>query len=217
MRKQTIDTNSITEMTIQLVADNGLENVSAAKVAARLGISEGSIFHYFSTKHDLLTACFYSIDRQVDDVLHKVPFQGLSFEKNAHALWEAYINYFIAHGNYAKFYLQFRHSAFYTKDVIAGQNKSFSFFTKLIGKNASIFGINTDILWVYIIETSLNFVVRIVDNSLPSGHEDRQAMYNLLFFGISSAFHKGSTAKWPTMILEAESPVSDSAGDTLQP
>lgn len=199
MRRKEIKPNSILEAAIRYVGEPGLERVSTAKIATELGISEGSIFNNFATKSELLLQCLYYIDRRVDAALHEVPFQGLNFEKNANALWEAYLNYWLENGFHAKFYVQFRHSSYYTEEVIEGQNESFPFFIKLIQKNQSVLNVNSDILWTYIIETTLNFADRIIDERLPSGSKERSTMYNLLFHGIAGAFHKDSTIKWPAV------------------
>lgn len=191
MKKQTINTDEIIEATINYVAEHSLENVTTKKIATNLGISEGSIFNYFPSKKALLTSCLNYIDSKIDGVLKSAPFQGLSIKKNLKGMWMCYFLFLIENGNYSKFYRQFRQSSYYDADVIHGQDSSYSFFTKIIQKNIHLLGFNPDFYWVYIIETTLNFAIRIVDGELPGEPKDIERIYNLMshgFVGIVKKF-----------------------------
>ncbi len=188
MKKKTITTDLILEAAIDYVADNGLENVSTRKVAALAGISEGSIFNNYATKAELLSACLFRIDAEIDAVLKTAPINLLRLRSSVKNLWYAYFNYLITHRSNTKFYLQFRQSSYYDESVIRGQDKSFSYFAALSSSNSGLFGVNSDIFWVYVIETTLNFAVRVVDGALPSDEESIEKYYNLIIKGISAYF-----------------------------
>lgn len=173
----------IKEATISYVAAYGLENVTTKKVATAMGISEGTIFNNFPSKKILLVECLYHIDNQIDAVFHDVPFHGINLAKNINHIWHAYFEYLVTHGDYARFYRQFRQSSYYDASVIAGQDKSFSFFTSLISKNVHRFGFNPDFYWTYIIETTLNFAIRVVDGTLPGTPKDVERIYGLICYG----------------------------------
>lgn len=81
-------------------------------------------------------------------------------------MWFAYFYYFVEHWPYAKFYCQFRQSSYYDEEVMDGQGKSFSFFSKFLKQNAHRFGFCPDFYWVFIIETTLNFAVRVANGTL---------------------------------------------------
>lgn len=188
MRKKTITTAEIIEATIHLVAENGLENLSTRKVAARCGISDGCLFNYFENKNKLLTECLYHIDNEIDKELSSVSFSLLSVKKSVRKLWFAYFDFLLTHGDYAKFYRSFRHSSYYTYDVVKGQDKSFTFFVRLISKASEIINVNLDIFWVYIIETTLNFAIRAADKQLPYSERDKEKYFALLANGIGGVF-----------------------------
>ena len=101
MRKQTIDAGQILEITIAQTAREGLENLSTRRIAKECGISEGSIFHYFHSKPELLAACFYHVDRQVDAQLKQVDIKLFSLRRNIRELWFLYFGYFASHGDHA--------------------------------------------------------------------------------------------------------------------
>lgn len=185
MRKKIISPETIMLSTIHIVAKDGLENLSTRKVAAESGISDGCMFNYFKSKTDLLIQCLYFIDRQIDAELSTVHFNMLSPKKSIRELWFNYFNFLISHGDYARFYRQFRHSSYYNAEVVEGQNKSFSFFVKLIKNVSPLFNINMDIFWVYIIETTLDFAVRVADKQLPCEESDKEKYFALFANGIS--------------------------------
>lgn len=191
MRTKQIDPEKIIQKTIHISANLGLENLSTKKVSTACEISEGSLFNYFKNKNELLVQCLYSIDHDIDAVLSDVPINILEIKKTIRNLWFSYFNYLIQHGDNAKFYRQFRHSSYYTDEVIKGQDKSFSFFTGFLAKVLPSFQINTDIFWVYVIETTLNFAVRVVDGQLPSSDKDIEKYFSLIVNGING-FLKGS-------------------------
>lgn len=173
----------IKEATINYVAAYGLENVTTKKVALSMGISEGTIFNNFPNKKALLAECLYYIDSQIDAALRAVEFSGINISKNIRHMWYAYFNYFVEHWTYAKFYRQFRQSSYYDSEVTTGQEQSFSFFSVFIRKNAALFGFNPDFYWTFLIETTLNFAVRVAEGSLPGTPKDIERIYRLITHG----------------------------------
>ena len=183
MKKQTITPDMIKESTIAYVAEYGLENLTTKKIALSMNISEGTIFNNFSNKKELLAECLYYIDHQIDQIFESIPFHGLNISKTIRELWFSYFDYLVTHGAYAKFYRQYRQSSYYTDEGIAGQDDSYSFFISIIQKNAHIFGFNPDIYWVFIIETTLNFAIRVADGQLPGDKKNVERFYGLLSHG----------------------------------
>lgn len=187
MRKAKINKEDILNATIQLVGDIGLENVTTKKVAAHCGISEGSVFNYYQSKKNLLTQCLYHIDQQIDNVLQQVPISPAELMPSVQGLWFTYFEYLVSHGDYAKYYRAFRHSSYYTEEVVAGQDQSFTYFSKLLRSNVPMLPFNINIMWVYIIETTLNFAIRIADGTLPYGENESEngIYFKLLMTGVT--------------------------------
>lgn len=183
MKKQTITPEMIKEATISYAAEYGLENVTTKKVALSIGISEGTIFNNFPNKKALLTACLHYIDRQVDSALKAVVYDGLNIKKNIRLLWFAYFNYFVEHWPYAKFYRQFRQSSYYDMEAKIGQNSSFSFFARFAKNNSHFFNFNQDFYWTFLIETTLDFAVRVAEGTLPGTPKDIERIYGLITYG----------------------------------
>lgn len=82
------------------------------------------------------------------------------------------VNFAFSYRAYTKFYRQFRHSHYYTAEVIRGQDRSFPFFACFVMKKLSIFTVDSETFWVFLIETTLDFAVRVADGSLPGDEEN---------------------------------------------
>ena len=158
-----------------------------------MGISEGTILKNFKNKKALLHACLYYIDRQVDVVLKGVSFQEIHITKIISKMWYAYFYYFVEHWHYARYYCQFRQSSYYDEEVMKGQKKSFSFFSEFLRLNAHRFGFCPDYYWVFIIETTLNFAVRVANGTLSGTPEEVERIYGLISNGFlgSLKLHPG--------------------------
>lgn len=173
----------IKEAAIACVATYGLENTTTKKVATSIGISEGTIFNYFSSKKQLLSECLYYVDAQIDAALKTVPFHGLNISKAVRDLWFSYFHYMLDNSTYAKFYLRYRQSSYYDEEVMLGQHQSFSFFGAFAKKNVHFFRFQHDFYWLYIIETTLTFAVRVSDGVIPGEPEDIEHIYKLIAHG----------------------------------
>lgn len=183
MKKIKITSDEIIEITIKYVANYSLENVTTKKIADEMGISEGTIFNRFKNKSDLLINCLYYIDRKIDAAIGDSSIAILNISGSVKKLWYKYFAFLVEHSEYAKYYRQFRHSSYYTSDVIKGQDESFSLFVKLIKKNLDLVGFNLDIFWVYVIENTLNFAIRVADGEIPKTKRNIERIYNLMAKG----------------------------------
>ncbi|MDD3401940.1 MAG: TetR/AcrR family transcriptional regulator [Hespellia sp.] len=180
---------------ISCVAEIGLENFTTKKTADLIGISEGTIFNNYPNKTALLVDCLYSIDTEIDEVLKAVPFHVAAFTSYVHDMWYAYFNYLVSHGDKAAFYFQFRHSSYYTPEVIEGQRNSFGFFSKFLISHMHLFRIQPDVFWVFVIETTMNFAIRFANGHLELNDENVQNLYHLIVNGIAGIYHPTSDFK----------------------
>lgn len=194
MRNKSIEPEQIIIATIHLVAQNSLENLTTRKVAAECGVSDGYLFNYFENKTDLLTKSFFHIDNEIDAELKKVHINVLAPKKTIHELWMTYFNFLVENGDYAKYYRQFRHSSYYTPQAIEGQNESYKNFITVIAKGNGLFNIEMDIFWVFVIETTLNFAVRVYDKQLPCSEKDKEKYFAMLAYGMNGIIK--NTKEW---------------------
>lgn len=102
--------------TVTVVSENGLKGASTAKIAQRAEVANGTLFHHFKTKSELLRATYLFI--QHDYMWH---IMGL-FDHNATAKdlakrWKKTlrqsVDYWIRNPDYFEFVRQISHSSYY--------------------------------------------------------------------------------------------------------
>ena len=188
MRKKTISRDSIIDATILIVALDGIENVTMRKISSECGISVGSMFNYFENKENLLVESLYHIDNQINDEMVAVTIDDNNVRKGIRKLWYRYFNFLIAHPDYVKYYRAIRHSAYFTEEVVAGQDKSLSFFLSFIKRYSNEFKEDAQTFWVYVVEITLSFAVRVVDGHLPGTDADIERYFHLIAYGMEGVF-----------------------------
>lgn len=187
MRKNSIHREDIIEATIKLSAAVSLENVTTRKVAALLGISEGSIFNYFPSKSELLLSCFYYIDAYAEAAVLEVSMEGEDFFGGFRQLLNAYVDFFLQHPDYTKFYCQMRHSAYFESYRLVQDAPSFA---ALLGRMADYDPLLApdSALSPMIGEIALGLALQIVCGVVPSSQKVRDKTFSLLCFGLQGPY-----------------------------
>lgn len=57
---------------LDIIADEGLQNVSTRNLAARIGLSEGAIFKHFATKRDIIYGIMEDVENDLLGELRKI-------------------------------------------------------------------------------------------------------------------------------------------------
>lgn len=105
----------------ELFAENGIDATPTAQIAARAGVANGTLFHYFMTKDDLITA-LYSVSKKdilgavLADLDEKQPFFVI-----LHGMREALINWTLANPNTARFLMQYETSPAFLRESLSDQ------------------------------------------------------------------------------------------------
>ena len=81
----------VIEAAIFLFAEEGLASVSTRKIAARAGVSEGTLFNYFSSKNELMRAILGRIYRELTDNARRILRDTLDSRERLQQLAENHI------------------------------------------------------------------------------------------------------------------------------
>lgn len=193
MKNRTIFDTPILEATIAYVAEHGLENTSVKKVAKTMHISEGSIFKYFPTKPELLVACFYHIEREIDAIFKAVPFDHNNVVQGVQDLWTAYFRYWTSHRADTLFYRQFMNSSYRTNEVDRGRRESFSYFSQLAMLHIQEFAMPPMIFWAFVVLTTLNLATCVVNGELPGDEASEKTYFSLIAGGVMPYYKPSDT------------------------
>jgi AcrR family transcriptional regulator len=82
----------IIEAAIYLFADEGFHSVSTRKIAARAGVSEGTLFNYFGSKNELMRAILERIYKELSDNAGRILREHLDSRTRLQLLAEAHIS-----------------------------------------------------------------------------------------------------------------------------
>jgi AcrR family transcriptional regulator len=103
---------AILEAMLDLVVERGLENAPMAVLAKRSGASPGVIYHYFSSKDDLI----HAVHERVMSIKHEVFFEGISAdEPPREALLRIWLNayrFYRSHRKETRFLDQYVNSSY---------------------------------------------------------------------------------------------------------
>ena len=67
-QQQAIETrNSIYNAAFELMDADGFENITIVEISEKAGVSVGSFYHYFKSKHDILAEIFHKADEYFTD------------------------------------------------------------------------------------------------------------------------------------------------------
>jgi AcrR family transcriptional regulator len=81
----------IIQAAIHLFAEEGFHGVSTRRIAARAGVSEGTLFNYFGSKNELIRAILDRIYRELTDNASRILRQHLDSRMRLQLLAEAHI------------------------------------------------------------------------------------------------------------------------------
>ncbi|KPC52521.1 TetR/AcrR family transcriptional regulator [Amantichitinum ursilacus] len=85
----------------ELVALQGV-GAPTSQIARQAGVAEGTLFRYFATKDDLLNQLYLHLKSELCTALTAENLAAYSLKERAHAVWNLYIDWGLAHPLAAK-------------------------------------------------------------------------------------------------------------------
>jgi Transcriptional regulator len=188
----------IIEAAISAVRETGLENLTTRQIAKLAETSPGNMYTFFSSKEELLEQCFYKVEREIAALFgHISPSSDEMLRDPAEAvrrLWYTYFGYLLQSPDRAVFYFRFRTSAAFPA---FRQRRDRSFFDDLtpllmrLDERYRIFAqMDADLLWMYVLDTTLMYANRIIEGSLPDTPATANSIYRLLMRGFQQFFEE---------------------------
>lgn len=187
--------------TIELGAEVGLESFTIKKLATHIGMAPGSIYSHFESKDELLEEAFYRVDRHIAALYEgfglEVSGENTKIDDTIRFLLERYLDFLIAHPDETLFYFRFRTSPRYTEQVQDHQFEYFQGFLGIVNMADAQLGflarIPWDVLWVYVLDTTLSFASRVITGGIDNSEANRSAMIDLIVCGLDTMIGNGAT------------------------
>lgn len=89
--------HAIRNATVVEVVTGGISSTSIAKIAARAGLSQGTIYLYFPSKEALLQDVYLEIKRDIHARIMSTVHEGDTSEQNLRRMWFGLIDYAKGH------------------------------------------------------------------------------------------------------------------------
>ncbi len=86
----------ILDATMELIAEYGLHNTPMSQVSIRSGVSVGTIYHYFSSKEEIINTLYIEMKKESLDVAFHAYTKSASYKKRFFQIWMNYFDYLIA-------------------------------------------------------------------------------------------------------------------------
>lgn len=116
---------AILETTLRLLSERGLHDTPMSLIVKESGVSTGNVYHYFSSKDELIVELYHEIKLQVMHALLASYDESTSYEERFKSLLKGIIRYYIDHPREVNFLEQFENSPY--TDV----NKSFDYSAEI--------------------------------------------------------------------------------------
>jgi TetR/AcrR family transcriptional regulator len=83
MSRETTDTRQgqIKKAVLEIIADEGLHNLSTRKLAEKIGFTEGAIFRHFSTKRDIIKGIMDDVGNDLIGALRSIVLSPIKTEE----------------------------------------------------------------------------------------------------------------------------------------
>ncbi|MEA5039170.1 MAG: TetR/AcrR family transcriptional regulator [Clostridiaceae bacterium] len=182
----------IMDAAIRAVREMGLENLTTRRIAQLAETSPGNMYTFFSGKEELLEQCFYKVDKEIaalftrvalpSDMIRNDPIGGVR------KLWYIYFDYLMKNPDKTIFYYRFRTSASFPEFQRRRDESYFVPFLRLaeqLGRRSLVSGrINADVLWIYVLNTTLMYAKYIIEGVLPDTPATAESIFALLLGGL---------------------------------
>ena len=177
----------------------GLDGVTMRQIAELAGVSAGNTYIYFSSKDELMYACFERVDRQIAHIFDSLELRAADLQTDPEGairqLWTPYFRWLVAHPDETVFYHRFRDNPGFPEFDKTRDISYFASFSESVHAFESLFHIfekvNFNILWLHMLTSTVMFAKYVVEGVLPNGAETEESIFQLQFYGVRGLLGRG--------------------------
>lgn len=103
---------AIFESTLQLIRRYGFHGSPMSQIASEAGVAIGTIYHYFTSKEELIIALFKHCKHQIRHAMFREDEELLPYRERFVAVWTNMVRYHITHPDVLSFMEQFYSSPY---------------------------------------------------------------------------------------------------------
>ena len=174
----------------KIVAEKGMDGFSIRQAAELTGINEALIYRDFYTKDQLLDICYKEVQDEVAQIYGTIGPLTLNTEEQTISamkhMWMASFQYLLDHRDNTLFLRNYRESSYRQKLLEASEKREPKYFFDARDKFAMVLPSDIDMhcTWVYVIDFSIEFAMRILTGELPLDQKSVSHIWQLMFNGL---------------------------------
>ena len=179
---------------IKAVAECGLEGLTTRSIEQYSGLKDSYIYRYFEDKEDLLKKAFLREDETFVRVIeHYFPImyeEKYEFRERCYLLWQNCWKYLISNPDTCKFYVRYYYSTYFKQKASESHIIICSSLMDKV-KNAFPKDVNTTLLLHHLLETMLNFGMKVAMGEAEDSDEYLRTTFNFCYNIINSCMASG--------------------------
>lgn len=170
---------AILNAALTLFTERGFHGTPTSMIAREAGIATGTLFHYFKTKDDLITALYLSVKKEAGAVLKTGAGEEGDWEERMDGAGRAYLAWGLENPEKIRFMQQFCYSPFVSKETHEEGISHFMFFADLIAEGIRAGRIKNYPAVLVLSAISQGFVATILRASAEPDPEKRKEMVEM--------------------------------------
>ncbi|MGV3761609.1 TetR/AcrR family transcriptional regulator [Parapedobacter sp.] len=180
---------AIYESTLRLIKEFGFHGTPMSQIAQEAGVATGTIYHYFTSKDELIVELYHDVRERMQQVIFKDNDLGLPYPDQFTAVWMNLVKYYVQHPEVLGFLEQFFSSP-YVKDVYPEDRVCFqdevSVFLKQGVQDGHIKPLDINIISAAYIGTVSATAKRNIHGRFALKEEDLKKMVAIIWDGIKN-------------------------------
>lgn len=146
---------------LQLFVSCGFENSPTAKIATNAGVATGTLFHYFSSKEELINELYLEVKKEMVNAMKKDLDQATTIKQKIACLWTNIIRWDLDNPEKDKFFAMYGTSSYIMNSTHEEGMKHYRFAIEIFEQ-----GIHEEIIKNIPIEMLINTVMGLLNGTV---------------------------------------------------
>lgn len=176
----------ILKAAIKIGANEGVENITARKIADCCDITDATVFVYFQNKQNLLLQAYLYVCKWANKTIDLIIENSLADNTLTGENWGKFFGKLVENADKAKYFCGYRYSCKVVHDIKPSQ-KQIEICKQIITKNSLKNALsNSDyaVVWGNIMESIAYYVIQVAEGRMANSLSKYELIRELIFGGL---------------------------------